>query len=176
MCGGSILACRFALDNNNFGFHIGGGFHHSFDDHGEGFCILNDVAVAIRVLKNEGLIKKVAVIDVDVHQGNGTAWIFRDEPDVFTFSIHNELIYPFFKTKSDLDIGLITSVGDDEYNEHLQKHIPEILWAKIITNVRIGNWNQSFCVKGLAKLYQQIHRSLDALTAFPIQHPFFFIS
>ncbi len=126
MCGGSILAGKLALENKSFGFHIGGGFHHSFNNHGEGFCILNDIAVSIKVLQKKKLINKAAVIDVDVHQGNGTAYIFENDPDVFTFSIHNDFIYPFAKMKSNIDIGLPAGTGDDEYLPNLEKHIPEI--------------------------------------------------
>jgi len=127
MCGGSILASKLALENKTFGFHIGGGFHHAFNGHGEGFCVLNDIAVAIQVLKNAGLVKKVTVIDVDVHQGNGTAHIFENDKDVFTFSIHNDLLYPMLKMKSDLDIGLQPGTGDTKYNSLLAEHVPQVL-------------------------------------------------
>ncbi|MCD4656256.1 MAG: histone deacetylase [Planctomycetes bacterium] len=127
MCGASIRACKLALETKSFGFHVGGGFHHAFDNHGEGFCILNDIAVAIRVLQKEKLVEKVAVIDVDVHQGNGTAYIFENDKNVFTFSIHNDLLYPMVKMKSDLDIGLLPGTKDTQYNKHLFENVPKIL-------------------------------------------------
>uniref|UniRef100_A0A7C4CBN6 Histone deacetylase n=1 Tax=candidate division WOR-3 bacterium TaxID=2052148 RepID=A0A7C4CBN6_UNCW3 len=122
---GTTIACRFALDDG-VAMHLGGGFHHAFADHGEGFCYINDIAVAIRKLQSEGRVKRVAVIDCDLHQGNGTARIFRDDPDVFTFSIHQEHLYPI-KEQSDLDIGLDDEVGDEEYIEHMRVAVPRIL-------------------------------------------------
>ena len=86
--------------------HLGGGFHHAFPDHGEGFCLINDVAVAIRALLSQDVICRAAVVDCDVHHGNGTAAIFADDPAVFTFSMHQELNYPAWKPPSDLDVGL----------------------------------------------------------------------
>ncbi|MCK5344182.1 MAG: histone deacetylase, partial [Candidatus Heimdallarchaeota archaeon] len=127
ICGASILACKIALETGMFGFHIGGGFHHAFSGHGEGFCILNDIAVAIRVMQKEKLVGKVAVIDVDVHQGNGTAHIFENDKDVFTLSIHNDLLYPMVKMKSNLDIGLLPGTSDSEYNKHLIDTVPIVL-------------------------------------------------
>jgi acetoin utilization deacetylase AcuC-like enzyme len=122
---GTILACRFALEDG-IAMHIGGGFHHAFADHGEGFCYINDIAVAIRKLQSEGKIERVAVIDCDLHQGNGTARIFEDEPRVFTFSIHQEHLYPI-KERSNWDIGLDDETGDEEYNRNLQEAVPKIL-------------------------------------------------
>ena len=123
--GGTILTCRMALDNS-IACHIGGGFHHAFPEHAEGFCYINDVAVGIRKMQKEERIQKAAVIDCDLHQGNGTARIFSEDPTVFTFSIHQENLYPI-KEKSDLDIGLPDYTGDEEYLTHLQKHVPTIL-------------------------------------------------
>jgi acetoin utilization deacetylase AcuC-like enzyme len=124
--GGSILTGRLALERG-LAAHLGGGFHHAFADHGEGFCLINDVAIALRVLMQEGVIGRAAVIDCDLHHGNGTAAIFRDDPDVFTFSIHQEMNYPAVKPPSDLDIGLGNGTTDDVYLELLARHIPDIL-------------------------------------------------
>ena len=109
------------------GINLGGGFHHAFPDHGEGFCVFHDVAIAIRALQHEGLIKRAAVIDLDVHQGNGTAAIFREDPTVFTFSMHEESNYPAVKPPSDLDIGLDTGARGPEYLAALEVHVPAIL-------------------------------------------------
>jgi len=125
VAGGTILACREALAHR-WAVHLGGGFHHAFPSHGEGFCYVNDLAVAIRVVQREGLIRKAAVIDCDLHQGNGTAVIFRDDDSVFTFSIHQQELYPI-KQQSDLDIPLRNGVGDEEYLDHLRRAIPSIL-------------------------------------------------
>lgn len=111
---GTINAALMALQDGISG-NLAGGTHHAMPDHGEGFCVFNDVAVAVKVLRNSKWIKRVLVIDCDVHQGNGTAEIFRDEPDVFTFSIHGEKNYPFVKPPSTLDIGLPDNTGDSVY-------------------------------------------------------------
>ncbi len=118
--GGSILAARCAL-RDGCGVNLGGGFHHAFPGHGEGFCMLHDVAIAIRRLQADGLAKRVLVADADVHQGNGTAYIFRDDPSVFTFSIHQERNYPVPKPPSDLDINLQDGVGDEQYLSELER-------------------------------------------------------
>ena len=124
--GGSILAGREAL-TRGVGINLGGGFHHAFPDHGEGFCVFNDIAIAIRALQQEGLIRRAAVIDLDVHQGNGTAAIFRDDPSVFTFSMHEEQNYPAIKPPSDLDVGLDTGTRGAEYLSALERHAAAIL-------------------------------------------------
>jgi len=123
--GGTILACRRALEEG-LSVNLAGGFHHAFPDHAEGFCYVNDVAVAIRRLKADGLIRRAAVVDCDVHQGNGTAFIFQAEPSVFTFSIHQENNYPP-KQRSDLDIGLPDGVDDQGYLAELERHLPAVL-------------------------------------------------
>lgn len=123
---GTYLACRYALEND-LGIHIGGGFHHAFPDHGEGFCVFNDIAIAIRRLQKEKLIEKAMIIDCDLHQGNGTAYIFQREKSVFTFSIHQENNYPAYKPRSDLDIGLENGIGDREYLRSLANHLPQII-------------------------------------------------
>ncbi len=112
--GGTILAAREAMERG-VALNIGGGFHHAFTGHGEGFCAVNDVAVAIRVLQHEGRIKKALVVDCDVHQGNGTASIFATDATVFTLSIHQKDNYPSEKPPSSLDIHLADATGDQEY-------------------------------------------------------------
>ncbi len=123
---GTVEACKFALENR-VGVHLGGGFHHAFTDHGEGFCVLNDVAIGIRKMLADGKITKAMTIDCDLHQGNGTADIFKDDRNVFTFSIHQQNNYPFYKPKSDLDIGLSDYTSDKAYLGKLHQHIPKII-------------------------------------------------
>ena len=127
--GGSTLAGRLALGTDRAGrtVHLGGGFHHAFPDHGEGFCLINDVAIAIRALQRERLVRRAAVVDLDVHHGNGTAAIFQGDPDVFTFSMHQERNYPAWKPPSDLDIGLADGTGDAEYLTLLERHLADLL-------------------------------------------------
>ena len=125
---GTLLAARAALVEGLAG-NLAGGTHHAFSDHGEGFCVLNDVAIAIRKLQAEGSIKRAAVIDLDVHQGNGTAAIFEADDSVFTFSMHGERNYPRAKMRSDLDVPLQDGVGDAQYIALLQKHLPAVLDA-----------------------------------------------
>lgn len=125
--GGTILAAERALAERTAALNISGGFHHAFPDHGEGFCFLNDVAVAIRSVQHRGLAERIAVIDCDLHQGNGTAAIFGGDPDVFTFSIHQEVLYPVPKQRSDLDIGLDYYTDDATYLRKLERHVPAVL-------------------------------------------------
>lgn len=117
--GGTLLAARLALAGGA-GFNIGGGFHHAFPNHGEGFCAVHDVAVAVRALQKEGLVRKALIVDVDVHHGNGTAEIFGADPDVFTLSIHHFNNYPAVKPPSTIDIHLEDGAGDAEYLSRLQ--------------------------------------------------------
>jgi acetoin utilization deacetylase AcuC-like enzyme len=123
---GTLLAARAALSDGLAG-NLAGGTHHAFADHGEGFCVLNDVAVAISKLRTEGTIERAAVIDLDVHQGNGTAAIFENVEDVFTFSMHGERNYPLAKMRSNVDVPLRDGVGDAEYLETLQRNLPSVL-------------------------------------------------
>jgi acetoin utilization deacetylase AcuC-like enzyme len=116
--GGSILAARYAL-RDGAACNIGGGFHHAYPDHGEGFCAIHDVAVAIRRVQKDGLVERAMVVDTDVHHGNGTAAIFEEDPSVFTLSIHQYHNYPQFKPRSNVDIHLENGVGDDEYCQRL---------------------------------------------------------
>ena len=125
---GTVKSCEIALEKG-VGIHLGGGFHHAFSDHGEGFCIFNDIAIAIRKMIRNGRITKAMTVDCDLHQGNGTADIFRDDKGVFTFSIHQQNNYPFYKPKSDLDIGLIDYTSDKAYLHELREHIPKIISA-----------------------------------------------
>ncbi len=124
-CSGTVNAARHALENG-VASNLAGGTHHAFPDRGEGFCVLNDVAVAIRVLQKKKLAKKFLIVDCDVHQGNGTAFIFKDDTDVFTFSMHGAKNYPLFKEKSTLDIELPDKTGDAEFLEILNKALPHI--------------------------------------------------
>ena len=112
--GGAIAACRCALEEG-CGIYLGGGTHHAYPDHGEGYCVFNDVAVAVRVLQEEKRARQIAIVDCDVHQGNGTAFIFAGNPGVFTFSVHGEKNFPFHKEKSSLDIALPDGSGDEAF-------------------------------------------------------------
>ena len=125
-CGGTMTAAKKAM-TQKAAIHLGGGFHHAFPEHGEGFCVLNDIAVSVRALKASGTVERALIVDCDLHQGNGTAFIFKDDPTVFTFSIHQENNYPFNKPKSDMDIGLRDYTGDRDYLQHLYDNIPKIL-------------------------------------------------
>lgn len=120
--GGSILAGRRALDDG-WSANIGGGFHHAYADHGEGFCVIHDVAVAIRRLQFDRAIETAMVVDTDVHQGNGTAAIFGGDGTVFTLSIHQENNYPYPKPPSNIDINLPDGVRDEDYLAILEKHL-----------------------------------------------------
>lgn len=122
---GTINAARSALING-ISSNLAGGTHHAFPDRGEGFCVLNDVAIAIRVLQRKNLAKRFLVVDCDVHQGNGTAFIFEDETDVFTFSMHGAKNYPLFKEKSSLDIELPDKTSDAEFLETVSEALPRI--------------------------------------------------
>ena len=124
--GGTILAGREAL-KHGIAVNIAGGYHHAKPDAGEGFNIYADLAIAIRVLRTEGLIKRAAVVDLDVHQGNGTAVIFAGDDDVFTFSMHEGGIYPVPKARSDLDVELPAGTGDEEYLRLLGEHLGGVL-------------------------------------------------
>ncbi|HYY57653.1 MAG TPA: histone deacetylase [Pyrinomonadaceae bacterium] len=123
--GGTLNAARWSL-GGGIGSNLAGGTHHAFPDRGEGFCVLNDVAIAIRVLCREGLISRAAVVDCDVHQGNGTATIFAEDPLVFTFSMHGAKNYPLFKARSSLDLELPDATTDDVYLETLHAHLPRV--------------------------------------------------
>lgn len=117
---GTIMACGDALESG-VGLHVGGGSHHAFSGHGEGFCVLNDIAIGVRAMR-----RRAAVVDLDVHQGNGTAAIFRGDPEVFTFSMHQGSLYPLQKPPSSLDVDIKEGTGDEEYLGLLKKHLPAV--------------------------------------------------
>ena len=124
--GGTCEACLAALDTG-IAMNLAGGTHHAFADHGEGFCVFNDVAVAIRLLQRAGRIRRAAIVDLDVHQGNGTHAIFNGDATVFTFSMHGSRNYPYRKVPGSLDIELADNTGDEEYLERLAAVLPEVL-------------------------------------------------
>ncbi len=131
MTGGTIAAAAAALEDGRAA-HLGGGLHHAFANHGEGFCPLNDVAVAVRVLqrRERAPIARAAIVDLDVHHGNGTAMIFERDDSVFTFSMHQQHNYPAFKPRGDLDIGLADGTGDDRYLSLLADALPRVLASR----------------------------------------------
>jgi acetoin utilization deacetylase AcuC-like enzyme len=131
MVGGTIEAARLATNPespvpNPVVCHIGGGLHHAFPNHGEGFCPFNDVAVAVRVLQSRG-IERAAIIDLDVHHGNGTAFIFESDPRVFTFSMHQQHNYPMWKPRGSLDIGLPDGMHDATFLRELERALPQVM-------------------------------------------------
>ena len=123
---GTIECARFALQYG-VSMNIAGGTHHAFTNKGEGFCLLNDMAIAARFLLNNHLARKVLFVDLDVHQGNGSAQIFKDDDRVFTFSIHGAHNYPLIKEKSDLDVGMADGTGDRVYLQTLDENLKEVL-------------------------------------------------
>lgn len=123
---GTLECALFALQHG-VALNIAGGTHHAFADRGEGYCCFNDQAVAANYLLHNGLAKKILIVDLDVHQGNGTAHIFRDEPRVFTFSMHGERNYPLRKELSDLDLHLPDGMGDKPYLQLLRETLPRLL-------------------------------------------------
>ncbi len=127
--GATIAAARTALSGTKVAANLAGGTHHAFSDHGSGYCIFNDVAVAARVLMRDGLVERATVVDLDVHQGDGTAAIFRDDPGVFTMSLHGATNFPFRKEVSSLDVTFADGAGDDEYLPALAMHLPDVLDA-----------------------------------------------
>ncbi len=124
--GGTVLAGRLAL-KYGIAINIAGGYHHAKPNAGEGFCIYHDLAIAIRVILAEKLVRRVAVVDLDVHQGNGTAVCFSGDDSVFTFSMHQKDIYPVPKAQSDLDVELPGGTDDETYLKLLAKHLPSVL-------------------------------------------------
>ncbi len=124
--GGTILTAKLAL-THGLACNTAGGTHHAFPSFGSGFCIFNDLAIAASTLLEMGLVRKVLIVDLDVHQGDGTAVIFQDDPRVFTFSMHCEVNFPGTKQKSDLDVPLPVGMEDDEYLQTLAKYLPDLL-------------------------------------------------
>lgn len=151
---GTINGCLYAL-KHGIAFNVAGGTHHAGSNWAEGFCLLNDQAIAANYLLSKGLSKRILIIDLDVHQGNGTAEIFSNEEKVFTFSMHAEKNFPFRKEKSDLDIGLPDGTSDKEYLKilyhHLgilfKKHDPDFVFylagVDILSTDRLGKLNVS---------------------------------
>lgn len=125
MCGGTLRACRAALEQG-CALHLGGGFHHAFPDHGEGFCLFNDTALALACLRAEGRLDRALVVDLDVHQGNGTAFIFRQDPQTSLYDMHQDRLYPK-KEKGGLQIPLATGLGDWGYQTLLEATLPGVL-------------------------------------------------
>lgn len=126
---GTIEGTLFALEHG-IAMNIAGGTHHAYANHGEAFCLFNDQAIGARSLQKQGPVKKILVIDLDVHQGNGTAHIFKEDPSVFTFSMHGANNYPFKKEKSDLDIALADGTNDELYLKTLKNTLPKLLEAQ----------------------------------------------
>jgi acetoin utilization deacetylase AcuC-like enzyme len=126
--GGTLAAARHAV-RHGVAMNLAGGTHHAFRDHGEGFCVFNDVAVAIRVLQREGVVTRAAVVDLDVHQGNGSHAIFAGDPGVYTFSMHAAHNYPFVKIAGSRDVDLDAGTGDAEYLDKLMDELPRVLAA-----------------------------------------------
>ena len=123
---GTISAARHALQQG-VGMNLAGGTHHAYADHGEGFCVLNDIAISAMDLLSSREVESVLVVDLDVHQGNGTAKIFANDSRVFTFSMHGENNYPMYKEASDLDVPLPLNCTDDMYLKKLESHLPQLI-------------------------------------------------
>jgi acetoin utilization deacetylase AcuC-like enzyme len=124
--GGTVLTARLALIHG-LACNTAGGTHHAFPSYGSGFCIFNDLAIAARVLQSMNLVQKILIVDLDVHQGDGTAYIFQDDPSVFTFSMHCAINFPGTKQQSDLDVPLPEGMEDDVYLQTLAKYLPDLL-------------------------------------------------
>jgi acetoin utilization deacetylase AcuC-like enzyme len=124
--GGTILTAKLAI-NQGLACNTAGGTHHAFPDYGSGFCIFNDLAIAARVMQKLGLAQKILIVDLDVHQGDGTAFIFENDNSIFTFSIHCEINFPGTKQKSDLDVPLPIGMEDDAYLQTLANYLPDLL-------------------------------------------------
>jgi len=121
------LECAHYARRYGVAMNVAGGTHHSFRDHGEGFCVFNDIAIAANYLLQKDIVQRILIVDLDVHQGNGTARIFQDEPRVFTFSMHGAKNYPLRKEVSDLDIGLPDKTGDGPYLKILRNTLPRLM-------------------------------------------------
>jgi acetoin utilization deacetylase AcuC-like enzyme len=155
MTGGTCIAAELALDSGA-AVHLGGGLHHAFAGHGEGFCLFNDIAVAIRRLQRDRRITRAAVVDCDVHHGNGTAAIFERDASVFTFSIHQQHNYPLFKPRSDLDVGLLDGADDREYLARLERALPDVFAssAELVVFVAGADPFKSDRLGGLAMTFE----------------------
>jgi acetoin utilization deacetylase AcuC-like enzyme len=126
--GATIAACRFGL-SEGVAMNLGGGTHHAFSDHGQGYCWINDVVIAARTIQAQGLAKQILIVDCDVHQGNGTAAIVKTDPTIFSFSIHGRKNFPFHKEKSDMDLALPDNTDDGAYLEALDKGLDAVMQA-----------------------------------------------
>ncbi len=124
--GGTLLTAALAMERA-VAVHLAGGFHHAFPERGEGFCLINDVAIATAMLKRDNLVERAVIIDLDVHHGNGTAAIFEHDPSVFTFSMHQERNYPGLKPPGSLDVGLDDGMVDETYHAILEEHLSNIM-------------------------------------------------
>ena len=124
--GGTILTAKLAL-SHRLACNTAGGTHHAFPDYGSGFCIFNDLAVAARVIQHQGLAQQILIVDLDVHQGDGTAWIFQNDPSVFTFSMHCGVNFPGTKQQSDVDVSLPEGMEDGAYLAVLRSHLSTLL-------------------------------------------------
>ena len=129
MVGGTVGAALLATAERSV-CHIGGGLHHAFPNHGEGFCPFNDVAVAIHVLRRDRHLERAAIVDLDVHQGNGTAFIFESDPGIFTFSMHQQHNYPMWKPRGRLDIGLSDGTTDEKVLAELERALPAVMASR----------------------------------------------
>ncbi len=143
--GGTLCALAWAMAHGAAG-HMAGGTHHAFPERGEGFCVFNDLAVAVHVARRDHGVRRVAIVDLDVHQGNGTAAIFAEDPAVFTLSLHGERNYPFHKEQSSLDVGLHDGCEDSEYLraldealECVEAHQPELLLYQAGVDTLVGD-------------------------------------
>ena len=125
MVGGTIQSAVVSLQSS-VGIHVGGGLHHAFPNHGEGFCPFNDVAVAVRVLQQQRGVARAAIVDLDVHHGNGTAFIFESDPRVLTCSLHQQHNYPVWKPAGTIDVGLPDGIGDEAYLRELERVLPAV--------------------------------------------------
>ena len=126
IAGGTIMGCEKAL-KKGIAMNIAGGTHHAFQDRGEAFCLLNDQAIAAQYLLDQKKASQILILDLDVHQGNGTAAIFKSNPKIFTLSVHGAKNYPFQKEKSDLDVALEDDTGDKKYLDKIKKIIPALI-------------------------------------------------
>ncbi len=164
-CGGTLAATRDALAGG-WGVNLAGGTHHAFRDRAEGFCLLNDVAIVTRYVLDEGQARRVMVLDLDVHQGNGTASLLRGEPRAFTLSVHGERNYPFRKERSSLDVGLADGVTDAEYLAVLEAQVmpaveafrPDLLFflagVDVLAGDRFGRF--ALTLEGIARRSRRV--------------------
>lgn len=160
---GTVLAAEAAIADG-MAANLAGGTHHAFADHGEGFCVLNDVAVAIHALRGDSQVRRALVVDLDVHQGNGTASILAGEPGIFTFSMHQDDLYPSVKPPSSLDVGLPAGTGDQDYLRILEENLPQVFAHQpelVVYQAGVDGWEKDLL--GGLKLTAQGLRRRDAM-------------